>query len=113
MTMPATPPEPTHPYHPLGLHIPAYETNEAPVPVLLAALAGTLAFAVLLTALVARKLNPRLSASGLAVFCWFTMSENDPFHMSMSWLLLVHELTGQQTLVCTAYSKVSKLVQVS
>ncbi|KAK5627676.1 hypothetical protein RRF57_003391 [Xylaria bambusicola] len=75
MTMPALPPEPTHPYYPLGVGIPAYAANEAPVPVLLAALAGTLSFAVLSAALVARKLNPRLGASGLAVFCWFMMSE--------------------------------------
>ncbi|KAI1368459.1 Emopamil binding protein-domain-containing protein [Xylaria arbuscula] len=74
MIMPTIPPEPTHPYHPLGVDIPAYAANEAPVPVLLAALAGTLAFAVLSAALVARKLNPRLSVSGLAVFCWFTMN---------------------------------------
>ncbi|KAI0408650.1 Emopamil binding protein-domain-containing protein [Xylaria palmicola] len=71
---PTMPPEPTHPYHPLGVHIPAYEANDAPVPVLLAALAGTLGFAVLGAALVARRLNPRLGASGLAVFAWFVMN---------------------------------------
>ncbi|RYC55573.1 hypothetical protein CHU98_g10644 [Xylaria longipes] len=71
---PTLPPEPTHPYHPLGVSIPAYEANVAPVPVLLAALGGTLGFAVLSAALVARKYNPGLSASGLAVFCWFVMS---------------------------------------
>ncbi|KAI8634605.1 Emopamil binding protein-domain-containing protein [Xylariaceae sp. FL1651] len=74
VTTAAIPPEPTHPYHPLGVHIPAYAANEAPVPVLLAALGGTLGFAVLGAALVARKCNPRLSASGLAVFCWFAMN---------------------------------------
>ncbi|KAI0879615.1 Emopamil-binding protein [Hypoxylon argillaceum] len=67
-------PEPTHPYHPLGVSIPAYAANEAPVPVLLAALGGTLGLAVLGAALVARKSNPGLSASGLAVFCWFIMN---------------------------------------
>src|SRR5260370_36126795 len=75
MAMPTMPPDPTHPYHHLGVDIPAYGANEAPVPVLLAALAGTLGFAVLGAALVARKLNPGLSASGLTVFCWFLMSE--------------------------------------
>ncbi|KAI0816292.1 Emopamil binding protein-domain-containing protein [Xylaria sp. FL0064] len=72
--LPLMPPAPTHPYHPLGVDIPAYGANEAPVPVLLAALAGTLGFTVLAAALVARKLNPRLGASGLAVFCWFLMN---------------------------------------
>ncbi|RWA09162.1 hypothetical protein EKO27_g5955 [Xylaria grammica] len=71
---PMMPPEPTHPYYPLGVDIPAYGENEAPVPVLLAALGGTLCFAVLSVALIARKLNPGLSASGLAVFCWFIMN---------------------------------------
>ncbi|KAF2965301.1 hypothetical protein GQX73_g8264 [Xylaria multiplex] len=74
MATPTMPPEPTHPYYPLGVDIPAYGANEAPVPVLLGALAGTLGFAVLGAALVARKLNPGLSASGLAVYCWFVMS---------------------------------------
>ncbi|TGJ88343.1 hypothetical protein E0Z10_g403 [Xylaria hypoxylon] len=74
MAIPTMPPEPTHPYHPLGVDIPAYGANEAPVPVLLGALAGTLGFAVLSAALVARKLNPGLSVSGLAVFCWFFMN---------------------------------------
>ncbi|KAI1158734.1 Emopamil-binding protein [Nemania serpens] len=63
-----------HPYHPLGVHIPAYEANTTPVPVLLAALTGTLGLAVLGAALAARKFNPGLSASGLAVFCWFVMN---------------------------------------
>ncbi|KAI0914451.1 Emopamil binding protein-domain-containing protein [Ustulina deusta] len=74
VAMPTMPPEPTHPYHPLGVDIPAYGANEAPVPVLLATLAGTLGFAVLSAALVARKFNPGLGASGLAVFCWFLMN---------------------------------------
>ncbi|KAI1312208.1 Emopamil binding protein-domain-containing protein [Xylaria venustula] len=74
VAMPTIPPEPTHPYHPLGVDIPAYAANEAPVPVLLAALAGTLGFTVLSAALVLRKLNPRLGTSGLAVFCWFLMN---------------------------------------
>lgn len=77
--MPTLPPEPTHPYHPLGVSIPAYEENAAPVPVLLATLGGTLGFAVLSAALVARKCNPGLRASSLAVFCWFVMSENSYF----------------------------------
>lgn len=75
IVIPTTPPEPTHPYHPLGVGIPAYEANEAPVHVLIGALAGTLGFAVLSAALVARRVNPGLRASGLAVFCWFMMSE--------------------------------------
>jgi hypothetical protein len=77
-TTPLIPPEPTHPYYPPGVSIPAYAANEAPVPVLLAALGGTLGFAVLGAALVARKFNPGLSASGLAVFCWFVMSKRSP-----------------------------------
>ncbi|KAI1191274.1 Emopamil-binding protein [Nemania serpens] len=63
-----------HPYHPLCVNIPAYEANATPVPVLLAALTGALGLVVLGAALAARKLNPGLSASGLAVFCWFVMN---------------------------------------
>ncbi|KAI2642870.1 Emopamil-binding protein [Xylaria nigripes] len=65
---------PIHPYYPLGVTIPAYAENEAPIPVLLAALAGTLGLAVLSAGLLARKLNPALGTSGLAVFCWFVMN---------------------------------------
>ncbi|KAI1430870.1 Emopamil binding protein-domain-containing protein [Xylaria sp. CBS 124048] len=73
---PATtmPPEPTHPYFPPGVSIPAYAENEATVPVLLAALGGTLGLTVLGAAVAARRSNPALSASGLAVFCWFVMN---------------------------------------
>ncbi|KAI1180149.1 Emopamil-binding protein [Nemania sp. FL0916] len=67
-------PEPTHPYYPPGVHIPAYAANEASVPVLLAALGGTLGITVLVAALIARKYNPRLDAKRLAVFCWFVMN---------------------------------------
>ncbi|KAI1268325.1 Emopamil binding protein-domain-containing protein [Xylariaceae sp. FL1019] len=74
VTVVSIPPSPTHPYHPLGIDIPAYATNEAPLSVLLAALCGTLGFTVLSAALVARKYNPGLRASGLAVFCWFVMN---------------------------------------
>lgn len=73
--IPTAPPEPTHPYYPLGVHIAAYEANQAPVHVLIGALAGTLGFTVLSAALIARMANPSLRASGLAVFCWFIMSE--------------------------------------
>ncbi|KAI0166111.1 Emopamil binding protein-domain-containing protein [Xylariaceae sp. FL1272] len=71
------PPSPTsahNPYHPLGVHVPSYAANEAPVPVLLAVLGGTLGFTVLGAALLARNHNPGLRASGLAVFCWFVMN---------------------------------------
>ncbi|KAI1131622.1 Emopamil binding protein-domain-containing protein [Nemania abortiva] len=74
ITMPTMPPEPTHPYYPLGVSISAYETNETPISALLAAFGGALGFAVLGAAFVARKLNPGLSASGLALFCWFIMN---------------------------------------
>ncbi|KAI0439292.1 Emopamil binding protein-domain-containing protein [Xylaria telfairii] len=74
IAMPTLPPEPTHPYHPLSVSIPGYEENAAPVTVLIAALGGTLGFAVLSAALVARKCNPGLRASGVAVFCWFVMN---------------------------------------
>lgn len=81
IAMPTTSPEPTHPYHPLGVNIPAYEANEASVPVLLAALGGTLGFAMLSAALVARKFNPGLGTSGLAIFCWFIMSKSSYFFL--------------------------------
>ncbi|KAI1327893.1 Emopamil-binding protein [Xylariaceae sp. FL0255] len=74
-TMEATiTPEPTHPYHPIGVHIPAYSPNVAPVPVLLATLSGTLGFTVLSAAIIAWKYNPRLCGSGMALFCWFVMN---------------------------------------
>ncbi|KAI1640197.1 Emopamil binding protein-domain-containing protein [Biscogniauxia mediterranea] len=68
------PPEPLHPYYPLGVSIPSYAANETPVEVLLPALAGALGFVVLGAAVVARRLNPGLGASSLAVFCWFVMN---------------------------------------
>ncbi|KAI1117908.1 Emopamil-binding protein [Nemania sp. NC0429] len=67
-------PQPAHPYHPLGVSIPAYEANTTPVPVLLAALTGALGLTVLGAALAARRFNPGLGASGLAVFSWFVMN---------------------------------------
>ncbi|KAI0887472.1 EBP-domain-containing protein [Annulohypoxylon maeteangense] len=65
---------PSHPYYPLGVYIPSYRPNEAPVYVLLAALAGMLGFAVLGASAVALKVNPKLTKSNLAVFCWFVMN---------------------------------------
>jgi cholestenol Delta-isomerase len=73
--MPTVFSEPTHPYYPLGVSIPAYAANDTPVPVLLAAFGGTLGFTILGAAFVARKYNPGLSGSGLALFCWFLMSK--------------------------------------
>ncbi|KAI1450738.1 EBP-domain-containing protein [Annulohypoxylon stygium] len=66
--------EPSHPYYPVGVYIPAYAPNEAPVYVLLAALVGMLGFAVLGASAVALKVNPRLTRCNLAVFCWFVMN---------------------------------------
>ncbi|KAI1501227.1 Emopamil binding protein-domain-containing protein [Biscogniauxia marginata] len=68
------PPEPLHPYYPLGVSIPSYAPNEAPVSVLLPAFGGALAFVLVGAAVVARRSNPGLSASSLAVFCWFVMN---------------------------------------
>ncbi|KAI2636404.1 Emopamil binding protein-domain-containing protein [Hypomontagnella submonticulosa] len=65
---------PPHPYYPVGVAIPAYAPNEAPVPVLLASLAGMLGFALLGASAVALKMNPRLTKSNLALFCWFVMN---------------------------------------
>ncbi|KAI1335109.1 EBP-domain-containing protein [Xylariaceae sp. FL0016] len=64
-------PEAAHPYYPLDVTVPFYEANEAPVPMLLASLAGMLGCALLITALVACRVNPNMSWSSLAVFCWF------------------------------------------
>ncbi|KAI1213055.1 EBP-domain-containing protein [Annulohypoxylon truncatum] len=66
--------EPSHPYYPLGVYIPAYAPNEFPVYVLLSALVGMLGFAVLGASAVALKFNPKLTRSNLAVFCWFVMN---------------------------------------
>ncbi|KAI6092367.1 Emopamil binding protein-domain-containing protein [Hypoxylon rubiginosum] len=65
---------PTHPYYPVGVTIPGYEPNEAPVPVLLASLGGMLAFALLGASVIALKVNPKLSKSSLALFCWFVLN---------------------------------------
>ncbi|KAI0194191.1 Emopamil binding protein-domain-containing protein [Astrocystis sublimbata] len=103
--IPVMPPEPTHPYHPLGVRIPAFEENAAPVPVLLAALGGTLGFAVLSAALVARRYNPGLTASGLAVFCWFVM--NACLHCVFEgYFVLNHEtLASSQTLLAQLWKE--------
>ncbi|KAI2466573.1 EBP-domain-containing protein [Annulohypoxylon bovei var. microspora] len=63
--------QPSHPYYPLGVYIPAYTPNEVPVPVLLGALVGMLGFAVLGAFAAALKVNPSLSRLNMAVFCWF------------------------------------------
>ncbi|KAI2630877.1 EBP-domain-containing protein [Hypoxylon sp. NC1633] len=65
---------PSHPYYPLGVTIPAYAPNETPVPVLLAALAGMLGFALLGASAVALKANPTLTKSNIALLCWFVMN---------------------------------------
>lgn len=69
---------PAHPYYPAGVPIPAYEPNEAPLPVLLASLGGMLGFALLGTSAIALKANPNLSKSNLALFCWFVLSKLTP-----------------------------------
>lgn len=66
---------PTHPYYPVGVSIPEYEPNEAPLPVLLASLGGMLGFALLGASAIALRANPNLSKSKLALFCWFVMSK--------------------------------------
>ncbi|KAH9884484.1 Emopamil binding protein-domain-containing protein [Xylariomycetidae sp. FL2044] len=71
---PPPPPQPTHPYYPPDIFIPAYAPNDTPVPVLLASLAGTLGCALTAAVIVARRVNPELSRSGLVVFCWFVLN---------------------------------------
>ncbi|KAI1378346.1 EBP-domain-containing protein [Hypoxylon crocopeplum] len=65
---------PSHPYYPLGVTIPAYASNEAPVPVLLTALGGMLGFALLGASAIALKINPNLTKSNIALLCWFVMN---------------------------------------
>ncbi|KAI0010337.1 EBP-domain-containing protein [Xylariaceae sp. FL0662B] len=65
---------PTHPYYPLGVAVPAYAPNEAPLPVLVASFAGMLGFALLSASVVALKINPCLTKSNLALLCWFVMN---------------------------------------
>ncbi|KAL7626206.1 hypothetical protein AAE478_002976 [Parahypoxylon ruwenzoriense] len=65
---------PSHPYYPLGVAIPEYAANEAPVPVLLASLGGMLGFALVGASFVALRINPTLTKSNLAVFCWFVLN---------------------------------------
>ncbi|OTA66605.1 EBP-domain-containing protein [Hypoxylon sp. EC38] len=67
-------PQISHPYYPLGVTIPEYVPNEAPVPVLLTALGGMLGFAMLGASAVALKVNPNLTKSNLALLCWFVMN---------------------------------------
>ena len=71
---PELPRGPLHPYYPEDVVLPGYAPNEAPVPVLIAALAGMLGFALLGASAAARwLLNPRLAGTQLAVFCWFVL----------------------------------------
>lgn len=75
---PAPPPEPLppqHPYFPQDITIAGYVENEASLPVLMASLAGMLGFAILAGNVLALKVNPRLTASGLAVVSWFVTCE--------------------------------------
>lgn len=67
------PPPPLHPYYPLGVAIPNYEANSATVPALLMSLGGLLASVMLLMGTLARRVNPSLPKSKLAVFCWFVL----------------------------------------
>lgn len=67
------PPPPMHPYYPLGVAIPNYEANRATVPMLLVSLGGMLASAMLLMGTLALRVNPSLTKSKLAVFCWFVL----------------------------------------
>ncbi|KAI0481210.1 Emopamil binding protein-domain-containing protein [Xylariaceae sp. FL0804] len=70
----ASPEPPPHPYYPPGVAVPGYAANAAPLAVLVAALAGMLACALLAAAVAARRLNPRLGPAGLAVVCWFVLN---------------------------------------
>ncbi|KAI2612102.1 EBP-domain-containing protein [Hypoxylon fragiforme] len=65
---------PLHPYYPEGVAIPSYVPNEVPVPVLLAALGGMLAFALLGAVAVALRVNPKLSRVNIVRLCWFVMN---------------------------------------
>lgn len=71
---PELPRGPLHPYYPEDVALPGYAPNEAPMPVLIAALAGMLGFALLAASVAARQLlNPRLAGTQLALFCWFVL----------------------------------------
>ncbi|KAK8050008.1 hypothetical protein PG994_011738 [Apiospora phragmitis] len=70
---PPPPPLPTHPYYPPGVAILNYEANHATVPMLLVSLGGMLASVMLLTSTLASRVNPSLTKSNLAVFCWFIL----------------------------------------
>ncbi|KAF3064080.1 3-beta-hydroxysteroid-Delta(8),Delta(7)-isomerase [Daldinia childiae] len=65
--------EPLHPYHPLGVTIPGYASNEASVPVLLASLSGMVVFALLGASAIALRVNPKLTKTNLIRFCWFIL----------------------------------------
>ncbi|KAI1879627.1 hypothetical protein JX265_002581 [Neoarthrinium moseri] len=69
----AAPPAPAHPYYPLGVEIPHYVANTAPVPVLMISLGGMLGGVLLAACVLARRWNPNLTRAQLAVLCWFVL----------------------------------------
>ncbi|KAK8113700.1 emopamil binding protein [Apiospora kogelbergensis] len=73
MAKASPPPQPMHPYYPLGVAIPNYEANTATVPTLILSLGGMLASVMLLMSTVALRVNPTLTKSSLAVICWFVL----------------------------------------
>ncbi|KAH7041090.1 Emopamil binding protein-domain-containing protein [Microdochium trichocladiopsis] len=71
--VPLEPLPPQHPYFPQDLVLSGYVENETPLHVLLASFAGMLGCTILATGVLARKVNPQLTASSLAVVSWFVM----------------------------------------
>ncbi|KXJ97503.1 Emopamil binding protein-domain-containing protein [Microdochium bolleyi] len=69
--VPLEPLLPQHPYFPESITIPGYVENETSLPMLLASFAGMLGSAILAGNVLALKVNPRLTASSLAVVSWF------------------------------------------
>lgn len=76
MAKASPPPQPMHPYYPLGVAIPNYEANTATVPTLILSLGGMLASVMLLMSTVALRVNPTLTKSSLAVICWFVLCKS-------------------------------------
>lgn len=65
-----------HPYYPVEAEIVGYLANTYTVPFLLATFAGICAVLFLVTGIVAKKINPRLSNVDVLTVMWFVLSKS-------------------------------------
>jgi cholestenol delta-isomerase len=62
-----------HPYFPPDLDLPGYQSNNVPVPILLAAFAGATGFVLTTTSVLAHSVNPGISRGKLLTAMWFML----------------------------------------